>query len=237
MQFLKKIAKQLTQKINFTHTPKSKNRFKFKINQKVSLQPIGIKKKLVYQSYIADASEDTITIALPLEKGIYVNIEANDFLKVTIYDNSGMYYFTGKIISRYIGNIPLLTLEKPEQITKFQQRRFIRSKVYWQVRYALIKGSRMPTLMEMKTANQVWARDISEGGICLVIPKHLLNKVNYGLLITMEEYGRAVRVLSKMSRIKIDEFSVNYLVGMEFNYIKSKDKEYISDYVLSTEGG
>lgn len=210
--------------------------FQFKINQRVELKR-NTADLIGYSSRIQEIDEESISVSMPLVGGRYISILVGESLQVTVYETTGMYSFTTQVIAIDEGAVPMIKLKKPTRITRVQKRKYIRSNLHLTVRYRLLldnsQSNRSPsTLVRAQTRT----RNISAGGLCLVMDRDLSPGSLIELWIDFPGYPSSIEARAKVVRSEKDRFSDDYFIRAMFTKIKSEDRKYIDDYVRYIEG-
>lgn len=82
--------------------------------------------------------------------------------------------------------------------------------------------------LEASTHGRGRTKDISEGGLCLILPGELVLGAQYQLKIYIPELEeKTVDVCAEVCRIEKDNFSDSYFTGFKFKDIGEKQKDCI----------
>ncbi len=227
------LSEQKTQE-NFIEKPIP--RFKFKVNQRLRItlnRPQGLKS---FNTIVQEVFEDSIAISTPIEKGTYVYFQEQESIDVSIYENSGIYTFSSVVLDKISMPIPLVYLQKPKQVKRFQQREYIRTKAFLetQIRLAEMQENNV-------TGNNriVWSKDISAGGLCLSFPMEITEQSVLDVWVEMPSpEGKEANVIQaqvKIRTVRKDPYSDNYFVGAEFVTISQEDRQKINGFVSYNE--
>jgi c-di-GMP-binding flagellar brake protein YcgR len=227
-------TKSTAHRVEEEHPRPSLERFKFRVNQKIYLKPVGGPAGVTYLSSIQDVSENHIYVSLPIVRGDYILARTGELFDVTLYDPTGMYSFTVVVANRLTRPIPMLALEKPAQVKRFQQREFPRARAYLDVLYRPLS---LPTGGAVETPKEsVWTKDISMGGICMVVDRQLPQGLNVALRIDFPGIAApAVNCRGQIKRVVRDPLVDTFLAGLEFTKISSEDQQQINKFVIASE--
>jgi len=211
---------------------KKKKTFQFSINHRLKLRLVmkGVEAQEYYTT-IQEVTAHTIHVSLPLEKGEYVYVRTGQVLQITLYESSGLYQFNTRVFKKIGGSLPLLVLGKPLQIKKFEQRKYIRTKVSWQVVYWSVQYREQGDAQDYTA----FTRDISAGGLCLVNPSLLVKGMYIEGRMIVPERGHPTRFTAIVTGVRVDRFSDSTLIGMEFKDISDEDRGYLQDYAQRQE--
>lgn len=211
-------------------------RFKFKVNQRLRItlnRPQGLKS---FNTIIQEVFEDSIAISTPIEKGIYVYFQEQEVIDVSIYENSGIYTFSSVVLDKLSLPIPLVYLQKPKQVKRFQQREYIRTKAFLETQFRL---SELQENNAMGNSRIVWSKDISAGGMCLSFPMKVSEQSVFNVWIEMPstegKESSVIQAQVKICTVRKDPYSDNYFVGAEFVKIEQEDRQKINGFVSYNE--
>ena len=103
-------------------------------DNKIEMRAIGREEeaskeeKKVYQSYVLTiVSEDTLEIAMPMEKSKLILLPVDSEYDLVFYGNTGLYQCFARIIDRYkSNNVFILLVELTSNLRKYQRREYYR---------------------------------------------------------------------------------------------------------------
>lgn len=216
------------------NSPKRKT-FKFNVSQHLRLGVLRMDHFVNYKTTIEDLDEDTISIAIPLEKGNYIPLRQGQKVTVTIYESTGMYSFSTVISKVLDGTIPLVELNKPKQIRKIQRREYIRTRTNMEVKYQVPVRERAKCMPILVRTGVVRTYDISAGGICIVMNQQFPVGLILELFIELSDIDATCDVLGEILRVKKDFFTGKYLTAMRFTFIPDLARSNIEKFVLINE--
>jgi c-di-GMP-binding flagellar brake protein YcgR len=211
-------------------------RFKFRVNQRILLKPAEGPAGVSYRTVVQDVTENIVFVSLPIVNGEYILVRRGEVYEGTLYDPTGMYTFSVVTVNRLMRPVPMIALEKPAQVRRFQQRSYPRVRAYLDVIYRPLQGVKefVPDLEPDKEI--VWTRDISAGGLCVVVDRDLPVGLDVAMRITLpRDYSAAINCRGIVKRCLSEEYSATRLAGIEFTRIDASDQASIDRFVSASE--
>jgi c-di-GMP-binding flagellar brake protein YcgR len=205
-----------------------------KENQRIEIEVSLEGKKEKFQSRIEEIGEKTMNISSPTYKGELVSLHPGRTLIVYVYAQEGIFRFGTKVLDRRSEkNIPILVLSKPESLQKVQRRNFFRLKTSLEIEYRILSE---PTAFSQQPFKKTQAKDISGGGVLLLmdIP---LQKNNYlELIIHLEKWGE-INCVGKVVFVKEskDTTKKQKEIALEFILIEEPDREKIIKFIFEKQ--
>src|SRR5690554_4700612 len=111
----------------------------FKINQIIDIEvEEGADFSGIYRTRVEDIKENSIVIAMPMDKGNYLPLRPGSEVIIWYWDKSASYAYYCKVIERFMEPIPLISVGWPPFKTKKIQRRgYVRVPVNLSLEYQL----------------------------------------------------------------------------------------------------
>lgn len=186
-----------------------------------------------YSSRVEDISPDRIVFAAPLKNNKIVPLQEGDEIKIEYSGNSVQYSFTTRVVHTKTGHIPMVTVESPKMIRRWQRRRFLRMKAKLPVTLTRVRADDSNSSPEIY---QVESIDISGGGIMVRSPIRFHDGECLELEITLP-HGGLLEALGKVVRVeeKVGGGDLYYMTGIEFMVIRESDRQQIISYVFELQ--
>lgn len=215
-------------------------RFNFKINSRVRIFITKNGLLVSYLSIIQDVQETMIGVDVPIDKGMYVSLSENQELTVHVFDVSGLYEFNTKVVKIVKNNLPILYLSKSSHVKKYENRQFTRLKTYLPIEYSINTLEGFTIAKNIPLKGNIYSRDISVGGGCLImpfdLPKGLILDLNIEVpRIALHTYV-ILKVQAEVCRVQKDNFSDDFFVSIAFTRIYEEDRAIIDKYVNDSLG-
>jgi len=211
-------------------------RFKFKVNQRILLKLAGGPAGVSYRTVVQDVTENILFVSLPIVNGEYILARRGEVYEGTLYDPTGMYTFSVVVANRLMRPVPMLALEKPAQVRRFQQRSYPRARAYLDVVYRPLQGGLAAAPEREPDKETVWTRDISAGGLCVVVDRDLPVGLDVAMRITLpRDYSAAINCRGIVKRCLAEEYATTRLAGIEFTKIDASDQALIDRFVSASE--
>jgi c-di-GMP-binding flagellar brake protein YcgR len=208
--------------------------FRFKLNQRIRMQFSLAGGHGTYMSSVQDVFEHVVRVYLPAPGGVPLDVPLGAPINVTVFDNSGMYDFISKVTGLDRGRIAYLELAKPTRVKRYQKRKSVRTRAMLPAFYLVALSSRSMLESAAQESGHVMTRDISENGLCLLMPNRLT--VGMTLELRVQLPVRVVKVLGEVVRVDRDQFSDKYFTGVIIQQISDEDLLLIQEFVERNEG-
>ena len=138
-------------------------KFRFKHNQLVKIRiDTQAEESERYASRVEDVGEKTITLAAPMFKGMVLNLPPGKSIWVELVVKDCNYRFLTVVVRQILQPIPLITVEKPVEIERWNRRRLFRLQVFLPISFR--RGE------EEVTGNTI---DLSGNGFAALFPGRL----------------------------------------------------------------
>ena len=199
-------------------------------NQLITLEISDGNKACAYASRIENLTDDTISVAAPMERGALVVPRPGTSIKAYLSNEQGRYFFISTVIAFEPEPIPILILRKPQKIEKGQRRHFLRvNATVFPVESWLLD----PDPGECRQI-RIAIVDISGGGIRFVggdrLPIGALVRIRLDLPFgcgTAEAVAKVLRVEERSGTTKS-----RYETAAVFTEISEGDRDRICKFVL-----
>lgn len=161
------------------------------IGDKLELRKISRsidKNEILYTSQILDiASDGTINIAMPIEKGRIIPLTIGDKYQMFIYSGKGLYQCNIVILNRYKdNNIYILTIQIISELEKFQRREFYRLDCVLDITYHSI--NKLEILLSEKLRRNDFTNE-TEKTACKMQLDELINEYGQGIVTDLSGGG------------------------------------------------
>jgi len=205
----------------------------FKIGQLVHIEIVnneGLATR--YPSRIENIDEDLLTLAGPIKNRRPLYVPAGSYVDVWYWDNVAIYTFRASVVQSVHDKVPLLVLNKPDNIERVQKREFVRVQCSLNVllRYKNKEGQEQELLCR--------TRDVSAGGMMLVLtkPAHLKKDDEVSLRFELKEetYELTGRIVWNDWELGSDGIERNIL-GVQFTGLDEKVRLKLIKFVYQRQ--
>lgn len=184
----------------------------FKINQRLTL--ILPEKVSVAECYsrIEDITPGAMTIAMPMSKGYPIIIPNGSTVWGRVVENGQVYQFQSIITGKRISPLPIWIITLPTNITKVQQRSFVRLDIVLPVKIQIVSNDQD----EEAPFIDVLTKNISGGGVCLIMQdkRKLGTRLNVQLQLPEQEVWT---IPSEVVRLDVPQNDRQlYWIGVKF---------------------
>ncbi|SEO80854.1 flagellar brake protein [Propionispora vibrioides] len=184
----------------------------FKINQRLTL--ILPEKVSIAECYsrIEDMTPEAMTIAMPMSKGYPIIIPNGSTVWGRVVENGQVYQFQSTVTGKRISPLPVWILTLPTNITKVQQRSFVRLDIVLPVKIQVVSEQQD----EDAPLHDLLTKNISGGGVCLISQDKLKlgTKLNVQLQLPEQE---AWTIASDVVRLDMPQNDRQlYWIGVRF---------------------
>ncbi|MDD2420812.1 MAG: PilZ domain-containing protein [Heliobacteriaceae bacterium] len=185
-----------------------------------------------HKSRIEDVQKNTLILAAPFKAGVVISVRVGERLVFSKAMDNGIWLYQVQVLNRLAGKLPLLEVTKPVRAEKVQRRSFFRFPVALDTQYAV---------MDEKTAPQDWRwrptiiRDISGGGVCLVLKEKLGIDQKMVLDVPLEDVVMRLQgCVRREFRDKGDQ-RTTWVYGVEFIGHSEAEKDKIVQYIFARQ--
>jgi len=187
--------------------------------------PTGLE-KMNYYSRIEEMSDDSLSIAVPYNHGLYLVPRVGAEFKAMVITEKGLYAFETKLLEYISAPVPQWVIPMPAMINKIQRRSFVRlnTSIYVTI------GAPDDTM----TRKSRLTKNISGGGLQLLSDMPIAVGENMTITfpindITVEAEGTVVHTIPPTSP------NDNFRMGVQFVRIEEKAREALVKYIFQKE--
>lgn len=158
-----------------------------------------------------------------------MNLRSKKILQVVYVDNAkGIYSFKSRILNL---DDPIIEVDKPNQLQKYQRRKFVRIKYETDIKFSPIsyKGENLTHLEDKKGTGQMV--DLSAGGICFTSDIKLMEQLVIELRFTLGD--NYLQILGEI--VRVIEREESYEIGVKFELENKKVVDQISNFVFQEQ--
>lgn len=201
--------------------------------EKINLVLLGEYNSHQYASKVENVHDDgIIDVLLPIFKNQVLYIKSDTLLKVIVARDSAIYEFKAKIVSKLMGVVPLLRLERISEIIKIQRRNYYRLKVVKGIRVRRAINFKEKLFEEYFNASLI---DLSGGGIGFTSYKEL-NESDV-VEINMELNSNVVKIFGRIIRKRLLDKNENgmFSYGAHFEKITEIERNSIMRFIFEEQ--
>jgi len=185
-----------------------------------------------YSSRIEEINDSSMVIAMPMSKGFPIILEPGAQFKGRIVINGAVFSFDSIFLDKRLEPFPVWIVSLPENIDKIQQRAFVRLSTKLPVSIVCLDNNQNGEEVEIPA----WTRDISGGGMQLVVRKPLKVGSNLHLTFRLLPDDPQIEAVAKVIRIEHPQPDRDiYWVGVNFVVIAEKDRSRIIRYIFQKQ--
>ncbi|MDF2635333.1 MAG: type pilus assembly PilZ [Pelosinus sp.] len=179
-----------------------------------------------FTSRVEEIFSDEIMIAMPMHKGRPIFLESGYKFYGKIINNSGVYFFKSKFLSKRMTPLPVWIIAMPYDLEKMQQREFVRFDVSQPLQIEYFLGDD-----ESPVSLKVMTRDLSGGGLQAICssPIKMGTKVKMSISLAedddLEVDGEVIRVQKPQEDRQLFWISIKFLDVR--NVIRDKISRFI----------
>ncbi|BBB93165.1 MAG TPA: flagellar brake domain-containing protein [Methylomusa anaerophila] len=186
-----------------------------------------------YRSRVEEINSQRIAIAMPMKKGAPVFlVRGESFYGQTVSDGV-IYKFTSTFINKLMNPIPLWIVTLPTDITKIQQRSFVRYEAMIPVRVKILDDGN-----DNKADSaflDALTKDISGGGVQLVVKQQLPAGAKLKIAIDFPGLG-SICVTGQIIRVQQPQPDKPvFWTAVNFVDIDEKDRNIIIKYIFKKQ--
>lgn len=203
----------------------------FSLTQKVDIivdEP-DKKHRRIYYSRIEDIGEDSLTIAAPYRRGMYLPPSPRRSLTARVTAGNCAYLFKSGLIRYITEPIPMWIITRPTEITKVQMRNFVRLDIVLDIHLELIEekpAAENPVIATL-------TRDISAGGLRAVFTRPVIAGTKVKITLPLPDDAAVIEAAGEIVRvIPPDAVGDKQTVAIEFTNISEKTRGQIVKYIF-----
>lgn len=188
-------------------------------------------RNILISQFEAIKSDKEAVIDIPFFKGNIYQIHPGSIIIVYINKGSELYKFRASVLERRLmdGSIPVLDIEKVDEIQRIQRRGFFRFDCVLKAKYRIFKGGNNQFI-------DSYTKDISGGGIRILLKE----EVDESTILEFELYldeSSTIKFTGTVQRVfdrKNDE-KYKFEAGILFENIENKERENIIKFVFNEQ--
>jgi c-di-GMP-binding flagellar brake protein YcgR len=184
-----------------------------------------------FTSRVEEILSDEIMIAMPMHKGRPIFLESGHKFYGKIINQSGVYFFKSKFLSKKMTPLPVWIAAMPYDIEKMQQRAFVRFDVSQplQIEYSLDDD------IEKTVSLKVMTRDLSGGGLQAICSSPIKIGTKVRMLISLPEDGD-LEVDGAVIRVqKPQEDRQLFWISIKFIDVRNIVRDKISRFIFKKQ--
>lgn len=199
----------------------------FKLNKKLEI----LFDEKYFKSNIQDITENDISINIPSNSGKYLPLSKGDIIDVIYYEEENLYKFKSAVIGRKFENIPILIIEKPNEIKKIQRRKYVRVPLIRTVKYKNLKMEPRtnPGTLDESEYTQAILVDLSGGGMRIKVSEEI--KINDFILVSLTVNKENIIIVGRAKRIEKDDDG-RFVCGLSFEWLENSTRERIIKFIF-----
>ncbi|KYZ77276.1 hypothetical protein AXX12_03860 [Anaerosporomusa subterranea] len=200
-----------------------------KINQLVDIYLTHNLRGKHYRSRIEEVHSHHLVLAMPFDKGFPVYASVGSPVYGKVITDSAPYLFVSHYIEKQMTPLPVWIISPPTEITKIQQREYVRIDAKLQATVTLIDQEE-----ELPPA-KLTINDISGGGVRLISLQPYPVGVN--LLITFEIPGQEIiETIGQVVRSEQPQTDRTvYWIGVKYVGLQERQRNKIIKYVFQKQ--
>ncbi|MDX9871945.1 MAG: PilZ domain-containing protein [Clostridia bacterium] len=184
-----------------------------------------------YPTNVQDITDQGIYLTSPAKGGFIFRLPEGMTVKVFFSNQLAGYSFNAQVRRNENGTIPMLVLNHPEKVVKIQKREYVR------VPYALDVQLSWTDSEQKEYALTCKSRDISAGGILLVVKKRLPlakdNVVQLKFTVSGKEYQATGQIVK--NEIERGSGGAFYTLGIKFTSLQENEKNSLVQSVFQRQ--
>ena len=185
-----------------------------------------------YPSRIENISNEKITLASPMKNRIPIYVNIGSEVSIWFWDSVAIYTFNSVSISNDNEGVALFTINSPEKIERVQNRDYVRVQTNIDVAVRSTTRDDEEILVNCKT------RDLSGGGMMLVLTKHLHLKKDPEVYLEFELDGERIQSMGLIvwNDWELDSEGIERnILGVKFTTVTESNRQNIVRYVYKKQ--
>lgn len=170
-----------------------------------------------YTSRISRKDDQTLALEAPRVEGGVLRVAPRTSVRVALAARDAHYSFVSHVISSTDEPEPIIVLDKPRVIYRAQRREHTRYQMALPVRYARLADDESEPVFESGVT-----RDLSLGGICMVVPEELLPGDMLRVEIRPKSTKDTLSLTAQVLRSKLDSAGSDHVIGCRFTSTDEK---------------
>ena len=187
---------------------------------------------LRYPSRIENINNDKITLASPMKNRVPIYVRIGAQVSIWFWDNVAIYTFNSVAIGNDNEGVALFTINSPDIIERVQNRDFVRVQTNIEVTVRITTRDDEERVVNCKT------RDLSGGGMMLVLTKHLHIKKNADVYLEFELDGERIQSMGLIvwNDWELDSEGIERnILGVKFTTVTESNRKNIVKYVYKKQ--
>lgn len=202
-----------------------------KVNQRLEIMLSKNVRTPKFTSRVEGIDSNQMIIAMPMQKGQPVLLESGRGFYGKIFDESGVYIFKSKFVSKRMSPLPVWIISMPYDIEKTQQRDFVRFDVAQPLFIEYYSDDNLEELVSLK----VITKDLSAGGLQAVCEKSISVGTKVKMIVTLTEYGD-IEVDGEVTRVNKPQLD-RQLFWISIKFIDTREvvRDKISRFIFKKQ--
>lgn len=202
-----------------------------KINQRLEIMLSKNVNSPKFTSRVEEITSNQVVIAMPMQKGHPILLEAGRGFYGKLFDETGVYVFKSKFLTKRIHPLPVWIITPPYDIEKTQQRSFVR----FDVAQPLLIEYALENDQEQMVSLNVVTKDLSGGGLQAVCEKEIKIGTKVNMVITLPEQNE-IQVDGEVIRIHKPQID-RQLFWTSIKFIGARDgvRDKISRFIFKKQ--
>jgi len=118
-----------------------------RVGDLVDVEFSGAKSRRFYASRVEEIDANTLTLAAPRQEGAIVPLHEGDRVAVVTHTRPDAFRFDTKVLTRKVGPLPCVVVERHDRVVRFQRREFFRVSVSLDCRFEVKAGVLSPSTL------------------------------------------------------------------------------------------
>lgn len=204
----------------------------FKVNQRLEIiLTTNNNQDEQYKSRIEEVAQDFLIVAMPISKGAPVTLRKGEIFSGRVFSDSLTYQFTSVFIDRRLSPLPVWIIGWPYNVTKTQQRSFVRIDIALP---AFVTLNTDDNKAEPEKIN-VMTKDISGGGVQLISEKPLTPGSKIRVAVNVPECGMISAVGEVARSHQPQPERPLFWIGVKFLNIQEKDRTNLIKFIFKKQ--
>ncbi|MCR4440953.1 MAG: flagellar brake domain-containing protein [Peptococcaceae bacterium] len=185
-----------------------------------------------YRSRVENLEKEELVLASPIKNRVPIFLSRGTPVNVWYWDNIAIYTFRSVVLRSAVENVPVVLVEYPEKIERVQNREYVR------VPYSLEVQLKWEDYLGQAMEVHCKSRDLSGGGMMLVLIKPIKLEKNTDVYIDFELDGRPFKTMGSViwNDWEIDSDGIERnIIGIKFTFLSEKERQYLIKHVYQKQ--
>ncbi len=185
-----------------------------------------------YPSRIENVGKDKITLASPMRNRVPIYVRIGTEVSIWFWDNVAIYTFNAVAISNDHEGVALFTIRKPDKIERVQNRDYVRVQTNIEVAVRITRDDDEELVVHCKT------RDLSGGGMMLVLTKHIHVKKDADVYLEFDLDSERIQSMGLIvwNDWELDSEGIERnILGVKFTTLTESNRQNIVKYVYKKQ--